>query len=73
VPARPCSVVDVADAPAGLPAADRHRRRLPATGFHGSWTASDAGDAAVLAVDIPSGVDGATGAPGRRPAGGPDG
>jgi ADP-dependent NAD(P)H-hydrate dehydratase / NAD(P)H-hydrate epimerase len=57
-------VVDVADAPARLPAADLVIDAAFGTGFHGSWTAPDVGDAAVLAVDIPSGVDGATGAAG---------
>ena len=32
------------------------------TGFRGTWTPPDPGDAPVLAVDIPSGVDGLTGA-----------
>ncbi len=32
------------------------------TGFRGSWTGPDVGAAPVLAVDIPSGVDGLTGA-----------
>ena len=31
------------------------------TGFHGVWRAPAIGDAMVLAVDIPSGVDGYTG------------
>ena len=57
-------VVDVADAPARLPAADLVIDAAFGTGFHGSWTAPEVGDAAVLAVDIPSGVDGATGAAG---------
>ena len=57
-------MVDVADAPARLPAADLVIDAAFGTGFHGSWTAPDVGDAAVLAVDIPSGVDGATGAAG---------
>ena len=37
------------------------------TGFRGSWSPPDVGDAPVLAVDIPSGVDGTTGA--ARPEG----
>ena len=57
-------MVDVAGAPARLPAADLVIDAAFGTGFHGSWSAPDAGDAPVLAVDIPSGVDGATGAAG---------
>jgi NAD(P)H-hydrate epimerase len=40
------------------------------TGFHGEWIAPEIGDAAVLAVDIPSGVDALTGhaGPGVLPA-----
>ena len=57
-------VVDAADAPARLPACDLVIDAAYGTGFRGTWTAPDAGDAAVLAVDIPSGVDGLTGASG---------
>lgn len=35
------------------------------TGFRGEWQAPDVGSALVLAADIPSGVDGATGAAGK--------
>lgn len=38
------------------------------TGFRGEYQAPDAGDTPVLAVDIPSGVDGLTGAASGRPA-----
>ena len=31
------------------------------TGFHGTWSPPDVGDAPVLAVDVPSGVDALTG------------
>src|SRR5258706_6041596 len=31
------------------------------TGFHGTWSPPDVGDTPVLAVDLPSGVDGLTG------------
>lgn len=34
------------------------------TGFHGEWTPPDPGSTPVLAVDVPSGVDGCTGAAG---------
>ncbi len=35
------------------------------TGFRGEWQAPDVGDALVLAADIPTGVDGTTGAAGK--------
>jgi hydroxyethylthiazole kinase-like uncharacterized protein yjeF len=54
-------VVDAAMAPARLPAADLVIDAAFGTGFRGEHHAPDAGDAAVLAVDIPSGVDGVTG------------
>ena len=57
-------VVEAADVPARLPDADLVIDAAYGTGFRGSWAAPDAGDAAVLAVDIPSGVDGLTGAAG---------
>ena len=53
---------EVATMPARLPPADLVIDAAYGTGFHGSWTPPDIGDARVLAVDIPSGVDGATGA-----------
>ncbi len=55
-------VVDVADAPARLPDCDLVVDAAFGTGFRGSWDAPEApAGAAVLAVDIPSGVDGTTG------------
>ncbi|MBC7990095.1 MAG: hypothetical protein H7Y19_11005, partial [Luteimonas sp.] len=47
--------------PPVLPPADLVIDAAYGTGFHGSWDPPDVGDAAVLAVDIPSGVDGLTG------------
>ncbi len=57
-------VFDVAGCPAGLPAADLVIDAAFGTGFHGDWEAPDVGDAVVLAVDIPSGVDALTGCAG---------
>ena len=54
-------VVDAADAPARLDPADLVVDAAYGTGFHGTYEPPDAGDAPVLAVDIPSGVDGLTG------------
>lgn len=54
-------VVDAADAPAALPACDLVVDAAYGTGFRGEYRAPDAGGAPVLAVDIPSGVDGLTG------------
>jgi hydroxyethylthiazole kinase-like uncharacterized protein yjeF len=54
-------VIDAADAPARLPEADLVVDAAYGTGFHGEYTAPDAGGAPVLAVDIPSGVSGTTG------------
>jgi NAD(P)H-hydrate epimerase len=55
-------VVDAADAPGRLPPCDLVVDAAYGTGFRGTWAAPDPGDAPVLAVDIPSGVDGLTGA-----------
>ena len=55
------SVLDAADVPTVLPACDLVIDAAYGTGFHGTWIAPDHGDALVLAVDIPSGVDGLTG------------
>lgn len=54
-------VVDAAAAPAVLPAADLVIDAAYGTGFRGRYDAPDTGAAFVLAVDIPSGVDGVTG------------
>jgi NAD(P)H-hydrate epimerase len=51
---------DAASCPRVLPAADLVIDAAYGTGFHGSWSPPDVGDAPVLAVDIPSGVDGLT-------------
>ena len=57
-------VVEAAQCPAVLPECDLVIDGAFGTGFHGLWTAPDAGGAQVLAVDIPSGVDGLTGVAG---------
>jgi ADP-dependent NAD(P)H-hydrate dehydratase / NAD(P)H-hydrate epimerase len=57
-------VFDVAMCPPVLPPADLVIDAAYGTGFHGSWRAPAVGDAMVLAVDIPSGVDGSTGTAG---------
>jgi ADP-dependent NAD(P)H-hydrate dehydratase / NAD(P)H-hydrate epimerase len=54
-------VYDVAGCPSSLPAADLVIDAAYGTGFHGAWSPPDVGDAPVLAVDIPSGVDALTG------------
>jgi hydroxyethylthiazole kinase-like uncharacterized protein yjeF len=61
---------DASAAPAALPDCDLVIDAAYGTGFRGSWRAPDVGGALVLAVDIPSGVDGVTGAagPGVLPA-----
>jgi len=51
--------------PSVLDAADLVIDAAYGTGFHGEWWAPRAGATPVLAVDIPSGVDGLTGAAGR--------
>jgi NAD(P)H-hydrate epimerase len=57
--------VEAADAPAQLPACDLVVDAAYGTGFRGEYDAPDTGDALVLAVDIPSGVDGDTGEAGE--------
>jgi hydroxyethylthiazole kinase-like uncharacterized protein yjeF len=59
-------VIDAGAAPARLPDADLVVDAAYGTGFRGQFTAPDAAGAPVLAVDIPSGVDGRTGAVGGR-------
>ena len=56
---------DAADCPPRLPDADLVIDAAYGTGFHGEWRAPRVGAAPVLAVDIPSGVDGLTGEAGR--------
>lgn len=55
------AVIDTADAPDRLPGSDLVIDAAFGTGFRGGYTAPDPGGAPVLAVDIPSGVDGLTG------------
>jgi len=54
-------VIDAVDAPATLPACDLVIDAAYGTGFHGEYVAPDPVRAKVLAVDIPSGVNGDTG------------
>lgn len=58
-------VIDAAGSPGRLPSCDLVVDAAYGTGFRGDYLAPDAGDAPVLAVDIPSGVDGLTGEAGR--------
>jgi NAD(P)H-hydrate epimerase len=58
-------VVDAAAAPATLPPADLVVDAAYGTGFRGDYEAPDACGTPVLAVDVPSGVDGLTGAAGE--------
>jgi NAD(P)H-hydrate epimerase len=55
--------VRVIDAPCPqvLPESDLVIDAAYGTGFHGTWSPPDVGDTPVLAVDLPSGVDGLTG------------
>jgi ADP-dependent NAD(P)H-hydrate dehydratase / NAD(P)H-hydrate epimerase len=55
-------VIPVAEAPERLPASDLVIDAAFGTGFHGEYRPPDPAGAPVLAVDIPSGVDGLTGA-----------
>jgi hydroxyethylthiazole kinase-like uncharacterized protein yjeF len=63
-------VVDAAavSATSGLPGADLVIDAAYGTGFRGSFDFPDTGGTPVLAVDIPSGVDGVTGIAAGRPA-----
>jgi ADP-dependent NAD(P)H-hydrate dehydratase / NAD(P)H-hydrate epimerase len=63
-------VFEAADNQRSLPPADLVIDAAYGTGFHGDWEAPQVGGARVLAVDIPSGVDGLTGVavPGTLPA-----
>lgn len=58
-------VFPVTECPARLPASDLVIDAAFGTGFRSEWYAPDPAGAPVLAVDIPSGVDGLTGAAGR--------
>ena len=55
------AVIGAADAPDRLPGTDLVIDAAFGTGFRSGYTAPDPGGAPVLAVDIPSGVDGLTG------------
>ena len=54
-------VLEAADAPERLPASDLVVDAAYGTGFRGEYDPPDPGGAPVLAVDVPSGVDGLTG------------
>jgi NAD(P)H-hydrate epimerase len=54
-------VFDARDMPATLPPADLVIDAAFGTGFRGTWSAPDVGDAGVLAVDVPTGLDADTG------------
>lgn len=56
------TVVEATASSEALPACDLVVDAAYGTGFRGSWGPPDPGGVAVLAVDIPSGVDGMTGA-----------
>ncbi len=60
-------VIAAPDAPPELPACDLVIDAAYGTGFRGEYVAPDPAGAPVLAVDIPSGVDGLTGQAGGRP------
>jgi ADP-dependent NAD(P)H-hydrate dehydratase / NAD(P)H-hydrate epimerase len=62
------TVVDAKDAPEVLPSADLVIDAAFGTGFRGTYEFPDPSGAPVLAVDIPSGVDGLTGRAAGRPA-----
>jgi NAD(P)H-hydrate epimerase len=58
------TVIDASEVPTSVPECDLVVDAAYGTGFRGVWRAPDVGGALVLAVDIPSGVDGLTGAAG---------
>lgn len=64
-----CRIIDAAEAPAVLPDADLVIDAAYGTGFRGTFEAPELGrpGTPVLAVDIPSGVDGLTGRASGRP------
>src|SRR3954471_3688095 len=55
------TAIDAAAAPPVWPPADLVIDAAYGTGFRGAWDTPDPGAAPILAADIPSGVDGATG------------
>lgn len=55
-------VLAASDLPVRVPPCDLVIDAAYGTGFRGEWRGPDVGDTPVLAVDIPSGVDGLTGA-----------
>ncbi len=54
-------VFEALDHPASLPAADLVIDAAFGSGFRGSWRMPDIGDTPILAVDVPTGLDGTTG------------
>ena len=60
-------VFEARDCPPALPAADLVIDAAYGTGFKRTWSAPDIGGAPVLAVDLPSGIDGLTGEARGRP------
>ena len=54
-------IFELPSCPPVLPTSDLVIDAAYGTGFHGTWSPPDVGDALVLAVDIPSGVDALTG------------
>lgn len=58
------TVVDAGAPPPAVPGCDLVVDAAYGTGFRGEWHSPDTGGAPVLAVDIPTGVDGRTGAAG---------
>lgn len=61
------SVIDAASAPRRLPPCDLVIDAAYGTGFHGEHLCPEPGEAMVLAVDVPSGIDGLTGSAHGRP------
>ena len=56
-----CAVVEALDLPGPLPNVDLVIDAAFGTGFRGGWSFPDVGDTPVLAVDVPTGLDAATG------------
>lgn len=59
-------IMEAADCPDVVPPSDLVLDAAYGTGFKGNWEAPEVGTARVLAVDLPSGVDGLTGEPHGR-------